>query len=122
MTKLTSDPVLDAGLEHLRDLTSPVMHVCSGDPADRAAVIANSLADHPLLVGDYTIQDRGGGGREAVIAAQNGVDVDVSGTAAHVCIIDATLLHLKTSCNAASLDDAGTVDIGSFTVGFADPT
>lgn len=122
MAKQTADSVLDAALDNLSGRTSPVLHVCSGTPTDRASVIANSLASEAMLAGDFTKADAGGGGRQTTVAAQSGVSVTSSGTATHVAYIDGTELAIQTTCASTALTSGGTVDIGSFVITFGDPT
>ena len=42
MAKFVNDSVMDAGLDHVKDNVAE-LHVVNGDPADRAAVLTNSL-------------------------------------------------------------------------------
>ncbi len=120
MTILIADSVMDAALDAIENATSPVMHVCSGDPANRAAAITNSLADHTLTSGDFTKANGDTSGRKVTCAQQADITIDSTGTAAHVCIIDSTELLLKTSCTSQSLTSGGTVTVPAFDYEIAD--
>ena len=122
MTVLIADSIMDAALQYLEDATSLVMHVCSGDPADRAAAITNSLADHALTSGDFTIANGDTSGRKSTVAQQASIDIDATGTAAHVCIIDSSELLLKTACTSQALTSGGTVTVPAFDYEIADAT
>ena len=93
MSKFVSDDAHDAKLNEIA--TSNAVHVCSGDPADRATAIANSLATFSPT---YTSPADGGAGIRRFITLQQatGVNVTTTGTAATLCHIDATVLQAKT--------------------------
>ncbi|MGB0972774.1 MAG: hypothetical protein ACPGVG_17720 [Mycobacterium sp.] len=120
MTILIADSVMDAALDAIENATSPVLHVCSGDPGDRAAVITNSLADHTLTSGDFTKANGDTSGRKLTMSQQADIDIDATGTAAHVCIIDSSELLLKTTCTSQALTSGGTVTVPAFDYEIAD--
>ena len=122
MAKLTADSVLDAALDNISGRTSPVLHVCSGTPTDRASVLTNSLASHNMSSGDFTKADAGGGGRQSTVAAQTGISITTSGTATHVAYIDGTELVYQTTCTSTALTSGGTVDVGAHVISIGDPT
>lgn len=120
MTKLLADSTLDAAANDVA--TATVFHICSGDPADRAGAISASLATGtPTFTGPVNGDTSG---RKITIDAKSGITIDVSGTAAHFCLIDATELLLKTPTNSVVLTAGGgnTVSFSAFDVEFADPT
>lgn len=125
MTKLVIDAAFDAALAYIAD-NATVIHVCSGDPADRAAAITNSLADIAVTAGagngDFTLADGDTSGRKLTVAEQAAVDIDVTGTAAHICIISGTVLLAKTSCTSQALSSGGTVTIPAHDYEIRDPT
>ena len=117
------DSILDAALTALKGTRT--LHICSGEPTDRATAISNSLANVGLVSGDFSANaDHGTSGRQTVVAAKSGVSVTTSGTPARYCIIDGTNLLAKTEVNASSpaLTSGSTVDIPAVTFSIADPT
>ena len=122
MTTLIADSIMDAALDDLSGRSGLVMHVASGDPGDRATAITNSLADEALLVGDFTKAAGDTSGRKTTVAQQTDITIDATGTAAHVCIIDATELVLKTACTSQALTSGGTVTVPAFDYEIADAT
>jgi len=95
MTKFTNDAVMDAALDEIIN-NAAAMNLCSVAPTTRTeAITTYSLADVVIDSGDFSKADGDVSGRKATVAAQNSVTVDVSGTATHVAITDATrLLHV----------------------------
>lgn len=122
MTKLIADSIIDGSLNDLKNTGSMVLHVVSGDPADRAAVITNSLADSATLTtGDFTgPADGDTSGRKIAIDQQADLTIDASGTAAHICIVDGSNLLLKTSVTTQALTSGGTVTVNAFDWEIAD--
>jgi len=96
MSKLTDDSVMDAALAVLQ--TANDYHICSGNPLDRADVLANSLANvAPTFIGPA---DGSISGRRITVETKSGVSVTASGTAATACLIDGTTLLDKTDLAA----------------------
>ncbi len=128
MTKLIADSVLEGGLtstgsKHIKD-DSTEIHVVSGDPADRATVLTNSLASNAALTsGDFTgPADGDTSGRKLTKDQETALSIGTSGTAAHICIIDGSEILVKTSVTPQALTSGGTVTINAFDIEFADAT
>lgn len=122
MPALFHDDVIDAALNVVKtNITA--LHICSGTPADRAAVLTNSLATVAVDTTDATIANGDTDGRKVTIGAQLGVPVTASGTPAHYCLIDGTRLLARTVVNAASPDltASSTTDIPAVDFEIGDP-
>lgn len=100
------------------------LHICSGNPTDRATVLSTSLATAALTAGDFTQGAASPNGRGVTVAAKSGVEVLNDGEPLHYCLVDATRLIAKTEVNTASPDltDGSTTDIPAVTFSIADPT
>ena len=122
MPALFDDTVLDAALDVIA--TGTALHICSGTPADRAAVLTNSLATVALDAGDFAKSNDEVSGRQVTVAAQAGVSVTASGVPAHYCIIDGTTLLARTEVDPTSPDltSGSTTDIPAVAFEIADPT
>lgn len=122
MPALYDDSVLDAALDKIA--TATALHICSGTPADRAAVLTNSLATVAVDGADFTNANGTTDGRKTTVAAQNGVAVTATGTPAHYCLIDASALLARTQVNASSPDltSGSTVNIPATAFEVGDPT
>lgn len=120
MAKFTDDSVLDAALDKVATATRMV--VTSAQPANFAGIAAVALADVTVDSGDFSKANGDTSGRKLVVAAQNGVTVDTSGTATHVCLDDGTTLLHVTTVTSQSLTAGNTCNIGTFDVEFADVT
>lgn len=124
MAKWANDDVMDGALAVIAQ--GNTMHVCSSQPADRAAAIAASLADVALTAGDgngdFTIANGDTNGRKVTVAQQTDIPVDTTGTATHVAIIDASRLLLVTTCTSQELTSGNTVTVPAFDDEIADPS
>lgn len=103
--------VLDAALDKIA--TSTALHICSGSPTTRAAVLSASLATVALTGGDFTKAAGDVDGRKVTVAAKTGVAVTAAGTPARYCLIDGTTLLAWANVNVASpnLTTGSTTDI-----------
>jgi hypothetical protein len=124
MAKFTADSVLDAALAKVATATRMV--ITSAQPANFAGIAAVALADNVMTAGagngDYTLADGDTSGRKLTVLAQNGITVDASGNASHVCLDDgATLLHV-TTITALAVTAGNTINVGAYDVEFADVT
>ena len=125
MTDFINDDVFDAALDEFALATT--MHICSGDPADRAAANTNSLGNYTLTAGagngDYTIANGDTSGRKITVTAQSGNNATATGTAAVVCGIDATRLVWKVDLSATQGVTSGNpLDVAAFDYEQRDPT
>ena len=125
MAKSVNDLVIDAALDVIA--TSGSQAVCQGQPTTRTeALVTNALATNALTtgdgLGDYTIADRVGGGREVTVAQQASVTVTATGSANHIAYCDAVNLLFVTTCTSQVLSATGnTVTIGAHAIGISDP-
>lgn len=120
MAKFTDDTVLDAALDKIATATRLV--VTSAQPANFAGIAAVALADVVIDSGDFTKANGDTSGRKVTVAAQNGITVDASGSATHVCLDDGTNLLHVTTVTSQALTSGNTVNVGAFDVEFADIT
>jgi hypothetical protein len=109
MGKKIPDAVMDAALDNIAD-NGDVLHVCSAEPANYAAVAGVSLANVSLTPGDgngdYTIGDGDVSGRKLNVAQQS-MTGSATGTGTHVVIVDTTnsLIKAITTCPNYSISN-----------------
>ena len=122
MPALFDDSVLDAALDKIA--TSTALHITSGTPTTRAAVLTNSLATVAVSGVDFTKANGTTDGRKTTVAAKANVPVDVTGTPAHYCLIDATVLLARTEVDVSSpgLTSGSTTSIPAVAFEIGDPT
>lgn len=115
------DAVLDAALARIS--TATALHITSGTPTTRSAVLSASLATVALTAGSFTLANGTPDGRRVTVAAQNDVPVTTAGTATHYCLIDGTTLIARTEVNAASpaLTAGSVADIPAVAFEVGDP-
>lgn len=106
MTNLVIDAAMDALLDHIANNVT-ALHVCSGDPADRATAISNSLGTVAVDNTDFTKANGDVSGRKHTLAQQNIASASASGTAAVVCLIDATDLLYKVDLSSTQAVTSG---------------
>lgn len=121
MAKFAADAVLDGLLDIVQ--TSIEMYLTIGQPADRAAAIANSVVPAVMMApGDFTKANYAGG-REQTTAAKNGLTANATGTPDHVALCTGSaLLYVSEVSNPQLVTSGNTVNIGSWKVQVADPT
>lgn len=121
MAKFTADSVLDAALDKVA--TAVMLTVCSSQPTTYAEATATfKLADVVVDSGDFSKANGDVSGRKLVVAAQNTVPVDSSGTATHVALCDGTTLLHVTTCTSQALTSGNTVNIPTYDIEFLDVT
>lgn len=124
MAKWVNDVVLDTMLDEIAE--SNTLLVCSSQPADRTAALAAALADVAITpgagLGDFTISNGDTSGRKLTIAQQDNFEVDTSGTATHVALIDGTRLLYVTTCVSQALVDGNNVTTPAWDIEVADPS
>jgi hypothetical protein len=104
------------------------MVACSAEPTTYAEGNATfALADVAMAGGDYTIAAGDGGGnasRKVTVGAKAGVNVDTTGTATHVAILDTvnSLLLFVTTCTSQALVSGNTVNFPAWDIEVAAPT
>lgn len=111
MSKVIADSVRDDGLNYI-SANATALHVCTGDPADRAAAIAASLGS---VAPTYT-GPTGTGTRALSSDQKTGVTVSPSGSASTVVHIDAVESLWKTDVVGAPVPVAGTMTINAHTL------
>lgn len=121
MSKLTVDAAMDAMLAYLPANVTE-LRVCSGDPADRAAAVTNTLAARTGLNSSVWTGPADGdtNGRKETKNAETGISITASGTAATICLCSGSILVQKTNVASQALTSGGTVDVNSFKTEVAD--
>lgn len=116
------DTVLDAALDKIA--TATALHICSGTPADRAAVLTASLATVAVDGTDFTKANGTTDGRKTTVGAQAGVSVTATGTPSRYALVDATTLLAWADVDPASpgLTSGSTTDIPATAFELGDPT
>lgn len=99
MTNLVIDSAMDALLDHIADAATH-LHVCSGNPTDRAGVLANSLGNVAIDESDFTKANGDVSGRKHTLAQQSITAASASGTAHCVAVIDGTNLLRSSNLSA----------------------
>ena len=97
MAKVLQDIVRDQALSYIENNCDQIV-LCAGEPADYAAATSdsgsggNALGESAIGAADVTLAD-GVTGRKATFASKI-INVDVSGTADHIAIVDDTNSNL----------------------------
>lgn len=121
MAKSASDPVLDNGIQYIKD-NAILMTVCTSEPTTYAEATATyKLADVVVSSGDFTISNGDTNGRKVRVAAKSAVPIDTNGTALHVALCSGAALLIVTTCTSQALTAGGTVDIPVWDDEIADP-
>ena len=126
MAKKVDNSVLDAALNEIKTNCTRMV-VCSAEPANYTAANtggANNLGDVTMINGDFTVSDGDTSGRKVAVASKSGVNVDVTGTATHVALLDVTntLLLYVTTCTSQALTSGNTITFPAWDIEIADPT
>lgn len=124
MAKTVHNDVLDAMLDKIA--TGNQMSACATQPTTRTeAITTNKLAITAMTIGDgndYIITDGDTNGRKVAVQEKTGVNVDTTGTADHVALVDASILLYVTTCTGQLLTSGNTVDFPEWDIEVADPT
>ena len=114
--------VLDAALDTIA--TATALHICSGTPSTRAAVLSASLATASLTGADFTTADGDTDGRKVTVAAKSGLAVTASGTPSRYCLVDGSTLLAWADVDGASPDltSGSTTDVPAVKFKLGDPT
>ena len=122
MAKWVHNDVLDGATGVIKS-NCTLMTVCSAQPATRTEAIATyALADVVMSSSDFTQADGDATGRKVTVGAKTSVQVDTTGTATHVALVDATRLLYVTTCTSQALTSGNTVDFPAWDIEIADPT
>lgn len=101
------------------------MSVCSGEPANYAAISGVTLATVNMTPNtDYVKAAGDVSGRKTTVAAKNGVNVTGTGTATHIVLwlsTDSTMRYV-TMCTSQALTSGNTVNIPAWKIEVQDPT
>lgn len=125
MAKTAANQMLDGSLLVLSGNVNRMV-VCSQTPTTYVEAISTyALAETPLTGGDYAIGDDPTSGRRLTVAAKPNLEIDASGTAVALALVDTTssTLLYTTACTPIVLT-AGTgnaVSIPGWTVTIEDP-
>lgn len=112
MTNFVSDNAMDALLNEIA--TATALHVCSGDPADRAAVISNSLGTVAVSASDFTNANGDTSGRKVTRAQKSITAASASGTAAVIALIDSTeLIHKSDLSSTQSITSGNPITVNA---------
>lgn len=126
MAKKVDNSVLDAALNEIKNNCN-LMTVCSTEPANFTAANVGGgsfLGDVSMASGDFTIADGDTSGRKVTVGSKSGVNVDNTGSATHVALLDtvtSTLLYV-TTCTTQSLTSGNTVTFPTWDIEIADPS
>ena len=126
MTKLIDDSILNAAFEELKSKANK-MTVCSAAPANYAAADNGGsvfLGDVIMASTDFTIVNGDVSGRKCKVQAMSNVNVDVSGDATHVCLLDTVnskILYM-TQCTAPTLSVGSSLTFPTWDVEIGDPS
>lgn len=117
------DDALDAGLNVVRNATNRVLHICTSEPATRAAAITASLGTKAdPTIGEPADRSASGLGRRVTVAAFTDGSVSAPGAATHYAVIDDTrLLAANTLDGGGQTVAAGnTFSLAAFDIGIPD--
>lgn len=106
MTNIVTDAAMDALLDFIAN-NANALHVCSGNPVDRAGVLAASLGSVAVDNTDYTKADGATSGRRHTLAQQSIASASASGTAHCVALIDGTTFYRTIDLQADQAITAG---------------
>lgn len=121
MGKSINTDVLDAALDELANGNQ--ITVCSQEPTSRTEAISTyALASTSLSGGDFTKAAGDTSGRKVTVSEKAGINVDDSGTATHIAIVDGSRLLLVTTCISQALTEDNEVTIPAFKYEIRDPS
>lgn len=121
MALFITDNAFDAQLDYIINAAEQLV-VCAGQPTSYADATTdsgsggNALGETAITSGDFTKADGDTDGRKFTVAAQADIDVDVSGTADHIAIVDntGTELLLVTDMTGQAVSSGGTMSTQAF--------
>ena len=125
MGKTIHNDVLDAALNNIKNNATRLC-VCSAEPTTYTeAITTYELADVTIDSADFTGPADGDvSGRKIAVNEQADIDVDSSGTATHIALVDVsnTKLLLVTTCTSQALTAGNTVTVPAFEDEITDPS
>ena len=126
MSKRVHDSILDAALNEIKT-KSDLMTVCSHEPENYTAANFGGetcLAGVDMDIADFTIGNGDISGRRCSVAQKSGVNVDQTGTANHVALLDtvnSNLLYV-TTCTDIALTEGSSLTLNGWDVEIGDPS
>lgn len=123
MAAYLHDDVLDGALAVLTNATNKVLHICSSQPANYAAVAGVTIGNKTgLSIG--AAADRTPSGRKVTVAAiSSGGELTADATASHYAIVDGTRLLVANTLSANQVVyDVNTFTMAAFDIGIPDPS
>lgn len=125
MSKFVHDDVLDASLNFIKTNVNR-MCACSVQPTTYTqAITTYKLADVDIGSSDFTGPANGDvSGRKLMVNEQAEVDVDTSGDATHVALVNTTdeILRYVTTCKIKNMVEGNKTTIPAWNIEFRDPT
>jgi len=118
-----ADRVFDNGLTVL-DTEANRIDITSQESTTYAEATSTHTLGNSTSLSIAAPSDRGGGGREVVIAAISDGSVSGTGTATHYAIVDTSnsrLLATGSLSASQSVTSGNTFSLASFTIGIPDP-
>lgn len=120
MSKYLDDSVLDAALAVLDTADQEV--ICEGEPVSYAEATndkgsgGKALGEVAIDAADFTKADGDTSGRKSTLAQQTGVNIDVSGNADHIAVVDDGLsrLLMVTTMTLQAVTAGNTATINAF--------
>jgi len=106
MSNYIIDAVMDAALQYIEDNVT-ALHICSGNPTDRAGALTNSLGNVTVDSSDFTIANGDTSGRKSTMAQQSITSASASGTAAVACLINGSVLVWKADLSSTQAITSG---------------
>lgn len=101
MPKFAHSDVFDKGLNEVKN-NANAQHLCSAYPNSRAEVLTYSLANVPMVSGDFSLANGDVSGRKVTMAQKSGT-VAANGSAIYSAVIDGTRVLLVTSASPQTL-------------------
>jgi hypothetical protein len=120
MAKWVNDDVLDAALDEIIN-NCTTMIICNAQPVTRAEALTFALADEPMVAADFVKSVGDTSGRKATVLEKPGIGIDVTDTATHIALIDATRLLYVTTCVAKLLTMGEMIGVPAWKIEFRDP-
>jgi len=129
MSKWMSDDLLDLALSEIKNNATKICF-CEGQPASYAEATTEKgsggkkLASVDVNSGDFSGPADGDvSGRKLTVAAEEGIEIGVTGSINHIAIVDDgnSELLAVTTCVEMSVSSAETVSMESWKIEVADP-
>lgn len=122
MAKFVDDEVMDAALNHVKNRATKA-YICAGQPTTISHLQNSGVSDGKALGSvvidstDFTLANGDVSGRKSTFAQQTGVDIDVTGTADHLALVDNASpekIFLVTTITSQGVTAGNTATINAF--------